>query len=143
MPASWIGELESRRLIEDTIDSVTEVQSTVTKVITSLDKMLGLDNITEQRQGLWRMTWVQRSGWRGGDEKEVKEKRIRILSNSEDDNEESDGVKKKSDEEEVEEGEEEEVEYDSDENHIPKKDTFAGSFTKKRESKLQICYKKL
>ena len=49
------------------------------------------------------------------------------MSDSEDDNDgESDGAKEIS-----EEGEEEGVEYDSDENPIPKKDNFTGLFTKK------------
>ena len=49
------------------------------------------------------------------------------MSDSEDDNDgESDGAKEIN-----EEGEEEGVEYDSDENPIPKKDNFAGLFTKK------------
>ena len=73
--------------------------------------------------------WLVPRGGVGRNKK--RRKKRRILSDSEDDNDgKSDGMKEISDEEDSEE-EEEGVGYDSDENPIPKKDNFAGLFTKK------------
>lgn len=144
-------------LAVDTQDTViltgnTDVKDNVSSAISRLDKLLGMDQDEKEEQGDDEARIAMsddeaarpapgfmehHSGFISSDDEEPegkkrnKKRKRRILSDSEEDDEESNGAREMSEEDNSEDKIDKDVEYDSDENVIQKKETFAGLFSKK------------
>jgi len=131
----------------------TDVKDNVSSAISRLDKLLDMDQEEHKEEQEERIVMSDdeaarpapgfmehHTGFMSSDDEEggeakkkkTKKRKRRILSDSEEDgDEESCGVREMTDEESNQEEIDGDVEYDSDENVIPKKETFAGLFSKK------------
>jgi len=139
----------------DTQDTViltgqADVKDNVSSAISRLDKLLGMDQEERKEDDEARIAMSDdeaarpapgfmehHTGFISSDDEEsegkkkTKKRKRRILSDSEDDDEESNGARVLSEEDNSEDKIDDDVEYDSDENVVQKKETFAGLFSKK------------